>query len=175
MMRQLTIQLRVNMLIFVGCFDHSKAARGCLSLSFYIWRICELSLHYSINLAFDDQSPAKHEEIANCIKAGEATEGQLMVQKGLKNTKMRGGFSSPVFLVESGFITIDVYLQTLYKHITVRWCPLPSNNHHQDCLRCCWLGDYPKVYTWHVNIYTYVSISTIVNQQVCWISEPLIA
>ena len=61
--------------------------------------------HYSINLAFDDQSPTKHEEIANCIKAGEATEGQLMV---------------PLFLVESGVITMSIYKHYTNKHITVR-------------------------------------------------------
>lgn len=120
-------------------------------------------MHFSINLAFDDQSPTKHEEIANCIKAGEATEGQLMVQKGFqKNTKMWSGFSWPLFLVESGVINIDVYLQTLYKHIIYSKMISPSQQQSPPGLSPLLLvgGVSQSVYDMHVYMYRYQSLST---------------
>ena len=68
---------------------------------------------------------------------------------------------------------LQMSIYTHYTNIlyTVRWSPLPSNNHHQDCLRCCWLGEYPKVHNYDMHVYTDINH----YQQVWWISEPLIA
>lgn len=94
-------------------------------------------------------------------KQARQRKGSWWFRRVLKNSKMWSGFSSLLFLVESvSLLQMSIY--THYTNIlyTVRWSPLPSNNHHQDCLRCCWLGEYPKVYMTCM----YIQISTIINK-----------
>lgn len=116
--------------------------------------------HYSIKPSTTNhRQNMRRSQIAS--KQARQRKGSWWFRRVLKNSKMWSGFSSLLFLVESvSLLQMSIY--THYTNIlyTVRWSPLPSNNHHQDCLRCCWLGEYPKVYMTCM----YIQISTIINK-----------